>query len=837
MLAQTAIASAAKVPNLALESRRAAALRQVPSLPGIMLGRHQQHNGHWGMVAIMINAKVLESRQDPKRERQFVEGDRLFRMLVESVRDYAIFMLDPDGHVTSWNKGARQLKGYEENEIIGRHFSCFYLKDDIEQGKPDLGLRTAALEGRFEDEGWRQRKDGTRFWASVIISAMRDESGQLHGFAKITRDMTERHRVAEALMASNARVRDFLECSVDDWVWETGPDLRITYVHAKAGEILGREPAFFIGKRWSEIRDGEYFRDQARLYLRAVAARRPFWDTLLRVSLPGKAFRIIRLSGRPYFDEHRTFRGYRGTGDDVTEQERRELEHGALTQRLQLQFEQMPVGCVITDPKLEVVDWNPAAERIFGLSREEALGRSVAKLVAPLDSQAEFEEMLSPGSAQVVAASSAVTNVTKLGREIRCTWTNSPLLDADGNFLGLLCMIQDVTDLEATEAQLRRSQKMEAIGQLAGGIAHDFNNLLTTIVGSLALIEMDFAKDGELSPPHQDIMRAADRGAALTHRLLAIARRQTLRPRSINLNQLITGMEDLLRRTLTASIEVEMVIAPGLWLTLADPGQVENTLLNLVINARDAMPEGGKLTLETANVRLDQEYADTHSDVTPGSYVMLAVTDTGVGMPQEVIEHAFEPFFSTKASNRGSGLGLSMVYGFAKQSGGHVNIYSELSHGTTVRVFLPRSRGPEAAAKPEPAAQDEVVRGREAILVVEDDPAVLATAVNLLTGLGYNVLGAANGPDALDLLNRDVKVELLFTDVVIPGGLSGPALAQEMAKRQPGLKVLYTSGYTENAIVHQGKVDDGVDLLNKPYKQHELARKVRAVLERSKSES
>lgn len=785
----------------------------------------------------MIKAKIFEARQDSKGETQFVERDRLFRMLVESVRDYAIFMLDPHGHVASWNEGARHLKGYDPGEIIGRHFSCFYLKDDIEQGKPDLALRTAAREGRFHDEDWRVRKDGSRFWASVVIAAMQEEDGQLQGFAKITRDMSEHRRAAEALRASEARVRDFLECSADDWVWETGPDLRITYIHAKAGEILGMEPAFFIGKRWTELRNGEHFRDQERHYLRALDSRRPFWDTLFRVSLSKKTFRVIRLNGKPYFDEHRAFRGYRGTGDDVTERERRELELGALTQRLQLQFEQMPVGCVITDPKLKVVDWNPAAEQIFELSREEALGRSLAKLVAPLDSQAEFEEMLSPASARVGAANSAVANITRLGREIRCTWTNSPLLDADGNFLGLLCMIQDVTDVEATEAQLRRSQKMEAIGLLAGGIAHDFNNLLTTIVGCLALIERDSVMGGELSPPHQDIMRAADRGAALTHRLLAIARRQTLRPRSINLNQLITGMEDLLRRTLTEAIEVEMVLAPGLWLTLADPGQVENTLLNLVINARDAMPEGGKLTLETANVRLDQEYADKHGEVAPGRYVMLAVTDTGVGMPQEVIEHAFEPFFSTKDSSRGSGLGLSMVYGFAKQSGGHVNIYSELGQGTTVRVFLPRSRGPEVAAKPEPVSQDEVIRGRETILVVEDDPAVLGTAINLLTGLGYNVLGAANGPDALDLLNGGIKVDLLFTDVVIPGGMSGPALAQEMAKRQPGLRVLYTSGYTENAIVHQGKVDDGVDLLNKPYKRHELARKVRAVLDKSRSES
>ncbi len=785
----------------------------------------------------MIKGNIFGARRKPNSEDEPAARGRQLQLLLESVRDYAIVMLDPDGHVSSWNEGARQVNGYDASEIIGRHFSCFYVTEDIERGKPTLGLMIATREGRFEDEGWRVRKDGSGFWASVMITVIRDEEGRLHGFANVTRDMTERRRADEVLKASDARVRDFLECSVDDWFWETGSDLRITYVQAKSGEILGMEPAFFIGKRWSELRDGEVFREQAQHYLRAIAARRPFWDIMFRVKLPRKPFRVIRLNGKPFFDEHRTFRGYRGTGDDATEQERRQLEHGVLTKRIQLQFEQMPVGCIITDPKFEVVDWNPAAEQIFGLSREEAVGRPVADLVVPPEAQSEFEEMLSPAANSAGAATGAMANITKLGREIRCAWTNSPLLDADGNFLGLLCMVQDVTEVEATEARLHHSQKMEAIGQLAGGIAHDFNNLLTIIVSSLALIERDPAKDEELSGPLRDIMKAADRGAALTQRLLAVARRQALHPRPINLNQLIASMEDLIRRTLAEAIEVEMVLAPGLWPTLADPGQVENALLNLAINARDAMPDGGKLTIETANVRLDQDYAQTHSEVTPGRYAMLAVTDTGVGMPPEVIEHAFEPFFSTKESGRGSGLGLSMVYGFAKQSGGHVNIYSEPGQGTTVRLYLPRAQGLEAVARPEPVSRGDVTRGRETILVVEDDPTVLELATKLLTRMGYNVLAAANGPAALDLLNCGVKVDLLFTDVVIPGGMSGPALAGEMRKRHPGVRVLYTSGYTENAIVHQGKVDDGVELLNKPYKTHVLARKVREVLDKPGDES
>lgn len=774
----------------------------------------------------MINARGKFKNQAHLSEEQF-------RLLVEGVPDYAIFMLDPRGKILSWNEGARRLKGYEASEIIGRHFSCLYPKEDIERGKPADTLKTAAREGRLESEGWAIRKDGSRFWASVIMTVLRDDAGRLRGFARVTRDRTDRRRVEEALKAGEARLRDFLEFSSDDWFWETGADLRITFLRAKAGEIIGKEPNFFLGKRWSEVTNGMLFPEQEAFHFRTLAARRPFWDAMFRVNLPEKTVRFIRLNGKPFFDEQGTFCGYRGAGNDVTEQEQRQAEHAALSQRLELQFEQMPVGCVITDTSFRVIDWNPAAELIFGLSRQSAHERPLAELVVKRGSRNRFKAQLTGAATGTGPAQTTMENVTKDGREIHCSWINSPLFDVHGNFLGLLCMIQDVTELEATDARLRQSQKMEAIGQLAGGIAHDFNNLLTIIIGSLGLVEAELAPGEELPESIREITKAANQGAALTQRLLAFARRQALKPRPINLNKLITGMEDLIRRTLAGAIEIEMVLAAGLWPTLADSSQVENTLINLAINARDAMPDGGKLMIETANVRLDEEYAAKHVDVTPGRYVMLAVTDTGAGMSPEIIEHAFEPFFTTKEAGMGSGLGLSMVYGFAKQSGGHVNIYSEVGHGTTVRLYLPRAQAAEAVSpEPEPVLQEEASKGHETILVVEDNSTVLKLTTRMLTGMGYTVHSAGDGPSALAFLNNGAKIDLLFTDVIIPGGMSGPMLAREMVKRQPGLKVLYTSGYAENAIVHQGRVGKDVELLNKPYKRYELARKVRAVLDK-----
>jgi signal transduction histidine kinase/CheY-like chemotaxis protein len=393
---------------------------------------------------------------------------------------------------------------------------------------------------------------------------------------------------------------------------------------------------------------------------------------------------------------------------------------------------------------------------------------------------------------------------------------------------GFLVACLDVTQREVSEAALRQAQKMETIGQLTGGVAHDFNNLLQIIGANLDLMGKDLEPGSRAADRLQNAVSAVDRGARLTGQLLAFARRQALAPRVIGLGRLLHEMADMLRRTLGERIELESVVGGGLWHTMIDQGQLENALLNLAINSRDAMPDGGKLTIELANAYLDEAYAKENNEVTAGQYVMVAVSDTGEGMTPEAMARAFEPFYSTKPEGQGTGLGLSQVYGFVKQSGGHVKIYSERGVGTTVKLYLPRSKAaPQwtSLARVEPAEG-----GHETILVVEDDEGVRAAVTDMLTDLGYSVLRAGNAEEALALLHEGQRADILFTDVVMPGRINTREFARLAKEALPNLKVLFTSGYTQNAIVHNGKLDEGVELLSKPYRKDDLARKLRTLV-------
>ena len=396
---------------------------------------------------------------------------------------------------------------------------------------------------------------------------------------------------------------------------------------------------------------------------------------------------------------------------------------------------------------------------------------------------------------------------------------------ADGGFLVAAI---DVTARERSDAIMRQAQKMETIGHLTGGLAHDFNNLLQIISANLDLMTGDVQGDPRASGRLQNAISGVERGSRLTQQLLAFARRQPLNPQAINLGRTIRGMTDLLRSTLGERIDVEAVVSGGLWNTSVDPVQIENGILNLAINARDAMPDGGKLTIEVSNAVLDDAYAMGHVEVTPGQYVMLAVSDTGSGMSPEVASRAFEPFFTTKREGEGTGLGLSQIYGFVKQSGGHVKIYTEVGHGTSVKLYLPRARkGLDEYSSPLSPASG----GTETILVVEDDAGVRAAAIDLLKELGYAVLKAENADEALALLESGARPDLLFTDVVMPGTINTRDFARQAQEICSNLRVLFTSGYTQNAIVHNGRLDDDVFLLSKPYRKDELARKVRSVLD------
>ncbi|MGN6093612.1 MAG: response regulator [Luteibacter jiangsuensis] len=379
-----------------------------------------------------------------------------------------------------------------------------------------------------------------------------------------------------------------------------------------------------------------------------------------------------------------------------------------------------------------------------------------------------------------------------------------------------------------TQDQLRQAQKMDAIGKLTGGVAHDFNNLLQVISGNLQLLAADVAGNPRAERRLANAMAGVTRGSKLAAQLLAFGRRQPLAPKVVNIGRFVREMDDLLRRTLGEEIEVETVIAGGLWNTLVDISNVENALLNLAINARDAMEGRGRLTIEAGNALLDSSYVSAHGDLRPGQYVMIAVTDTGTGIPPEIIDQVFEPFFTTKPEGQGTGLGLSMVYGFVKQSGGHVKIYSEPGHGTTVKLYLPRSTQSEDRIVD--IENEDLRGGDETVLVVEDDDAVRDTVVSMLSDLGYRVLKARDAASALSIIESGIAIDVLFTDVVMPGSLRSPELARKAVERQPGIAVLFTSGYTENAIVHGGRLDEGVELLSKPYTRDQLARRIRHVL-------
>ena len=390
---------------------------------------------------------------------------------------------------------------------------------------------------------------------------------------------------------------------------------------------------------------------------------------------------------------------------------------------------------------------------------------------------------------------------------------------------------------EAVEARLKseqalhQAQKMEAVGQLTGGIAHDFNNMLTVILSSLSLLERRHAKGEDVARFIASARDGAERAASLTKRLLAFSRQQTLAPQPLNANEMVADMSELMRRTLGESVQLETVLAGGLWRTFADRNQLESAILNLAINARDAMPKGGRLTVETANAHLDDQYASRHA-VEPGQYVMIAVTDTGLGMSPETVAKAFDPFFTTKGVGKGTGLGLSQVFGFVKQSSGHIKIYSEVGHGTTIKIYLPRLYGAADPAEPRVTQRVDLPLGREVVLLVEDDEQVLTLTAQALRDLGYGVVEARGAKAALDVLIAHPEVMLLFTDVVMPE-MDGRRLAEEALKRRPDLKVLFTTGYTRNAIVHNGVLDPAVNLLQKPASLEELAAKVRSVLEHS----
>ena len=645
-----------------------------------------------------------------------VSDARRLQLLVDAIIDYAIFLMDTDGLIVSWNSGAARLKGYTAEEITGRSFATFYTPEDRASGLPQKALATARDTGRFSAEGWRVRKDGSRFWALVVIDAVRDESGELIGFAKITRDITERQAAHESLLQSERRYRQMIEAVID--------------------------------------------------------------------------YAIFQL-----------------------------------------------------DPTGHVATWNPGAQHIKGYAPEDIIGKHFSTFYTEEDRAAGVPMRALAEAAANGRFEAEGWRVRKDGTKFWASVVIDRIEDDDGSLIGFAKVTRDISEKKAAQDRLREvqdqlaaSQKLEAVGQLSGGIAHDFNNLLMIVIGNLETAERhvrQLAGNANLARALSHAKRGAQRAAALTSRLLAFSRRQPLNPKPLNLNNFVNNLQEFLQRTLGERIEVQTVGSAGLWTVEVDANHLESSILNLAINARDAMPEGGKLTVEAVNVSSDEEYFRYNPELPPGQYAVICVSDTGTGMSAETLNHAFEPFFTTKEPGQGTGLGLSQVYGFVKQSGGHIKIYSEVGQGTTIKIYLPRHHG--SAIAEEEQAETAAAEGdaAETILVVEDDTDLRTYVTDVLRDLNYRVLAASSAQGALTLLIQDQpKIHLLLTDVVMPG-INGRELGKRAVQMRPGLKILYMTGYSRNAVVHQGRLDEGVDLLEKPVSQARLAMKVREILDRS----
>lgn len=494
-----------------------------------------------------------------------------------------------------------------------------------------------------------------------------------------------------------------------------------------------------------------------------------------------------------------------------------------------------PLGIFALDLEGNVTLWNAAAERIFGFTADEALGRRPPFLdeTTVHEFEGAFSRLLRGESLPTFE----VRRRRKDGSLIDVNISSGAIRDSKGALRGIMLVVIDVTARKVLEQQLLHAQKMEAVGQLTGGIAHDFNNLLTVIIGNLELLEQTLKRNPQARELLEAALRAGLRGAELTQQLLAFARRQPLQPKLTDMNELVGGITKLLERTLGENIEVNLITAPQPALVMADPAQIESALANLAVNASHAMPDGGTLTIEVKHGALDEDYVQLNPEAVTGEYVSLEVTDTGTGIPPDVLERVFEPFFTTKKEGKGTGLGLSQVYGFVKQSGGHIKIYSEVGRGTTVLIYLPAAGG--VATKSPHEGEAETYSGGatgETILVVEDNANVRRVLVNQLTQLGYRVLEAENAKSALDVLERGEKVDLLFTDVVMPGDMSGHDLAREAAARWPHLKILLTSGFPGAARSVHGEVPFAAELLTKPYRRGDLSRKLRELLVRNSSQ-
>ncbi|NOJ50813.1 PAS domain S-box protein [Bradyrhizobium archetypum] len=775
-----------------------------------------------------INAKTAALQQEVEEHRRTVaardhhaERERLFSAAVESSND-AIITMSLDGTVTGWNSAAERLYGYTAEEIAGKNITLVVPIDRLREIHDTL-QRIGRGERVEHNETVRLHKDGRRIEVSLSISPIKSPSGETIGISKVSRDITEANKTRQVLRQQTEELRRIFETS-QDLIMVMDSRGHLVQISPSCEAILGYRPEEMVGRSGVDFIHPDHL-ETSREELRA--ARRGLRPKISDTRCIHKDGREVWLSWLGTWSE--PVKRFFFVGRDMTE--------SRLTQETLRESEQLARGIIDTaldafvqmDDMGSVTDWNSQAENIFGWSRAEAIGAKLSELIIP-DAHRKahkvgLERFLRTGEAAILGRRFEIEAMRRDGKEIKVELSVTALQRRNGFvFNGFM---RDLTDKIAAEDRIRQAEKMEAMGQLTGGIAHDFNNILTVITGTIEILADAVEAEPQLAAITRMIDEAASRGADLTQQLLAFARKQPLDPKATDVNTLIIDTAKLLQRTLGEHVEIESVFEDEACPAIVDPNQLATAILNLALNARDAMPDGGKLIIETGFVVLDDNYARMHSDVRPGRYAMIAVSDTGTGIPAAILDKVFNPFFTSKGPGKGTGLGLSMVYGFIKQSAGHIMIYSEEGHGTTIKMYLPPATG--ALPTSEQALAPAVEGGHETILVVEDDKLVRDYVLAQLHSLGYVTLDAANATEALALVHAGHAFDLLFTDVIMPG-MNGRQLADEILKVRPGLKVLFTSGYTENAIIHHGRLDEGVMLLAKPYRKSDMAIMIRKAL-------
>jgi PAS domain S-box-containing protein len=753
--------------------------------------------------------------------------ETVYRLLFEKNLD-GVLLLRPGGTILDANAAACSLLGMTKQEICAVGLHSIIAPGSEAEAVFEERTRT----GRVSAEATFIRKDGSTFtgeFSSVTFTAGR---GDAQAFV-LFRDITERKVAEDALRQSEARlVQAQAVAHVGNWeidlarqtMWGSEEAFRIYGVERNEPTVeLARAQAFVLPEDRPRM-------DQALLDL--VAGQAPY-DLEFRIQRPSDGnVRVLRSTAEVVRDDDGTPLSVAGVIQDVTEQRRVE-ERLKLTQYAVDHARDL---IIVTEPNGRIVWANGSWHKVLGYSEAEALSMNVRDTDPTLDSEGwsdSWSRMKEEGGF------SKETVLVKKSGEVFPVEVSSNYLEYGGREYHI-GSARDITArreaelaLSRSEEQLRQSQKMQAIGQLAGGIAHDFNNLLTAILGYAdILLARDWKGDELVRSDLEEIRSAADRAAALTRQILAFSRQQSLQPRLVSLNQILTELEPLLRRSLGEHIELICRPQPGLGTVEVDGHQFSQVLMNLAVNARDAMPTGGKLIFETADVELDQGFSLAHPEVAPGSYVMVSVTDTGLGMDEETIGHIFEPFFTTKEAGKGTGLGLSTVYGIIRQSGGSITVESQVGRGSTFRVYLARVSS-LAIDDVGDKRSSSTSRGGETVLVVEDEASLRNLAARVLHGLGYRVMAASSGADALSILARlDSPPDLLLTDVVLPGGMSGVDLAETLRSTLPGLQVLFMSGYPRNALDHAGHIDDKLRLLQKPFTPERLAETVRDALDR-----